>query len=211
MYVSNSANTGMTQQRRITPPGGYRNTLCCGESTGIGDQCGGGPKVPAGCCIYQGRGVIPSQKWSPSQLAPWRMGPTPNRMQRIGNVVPPSPANSPRMIRATPIVGTPGSKGQPSDLSSSQYLAKVKQDANYVGSCPLPPDEAELDCTTVTQTIAVYNGSRLRNCTSAIKCPVKKSGNLQFTGTGIQQFSTADMPLVSVCPNPDLYKSCNNC
>jgi hypothetical protein len=214
MYVSNTANSGMTQQRRITPPRGYSNTLCCSGSTDADadvnyEVCGGGPKVPFGCCIYRGRGVRPNKKWSPSQLAPWRMGPAPNRMQRIGNVQPPSTANIPRMARATPIVGTPGFKGQPSNLSSSQYLAEVKQGANYVGPCPTSPNAAEPGCKTVTQTVAVYSGSRLRNCTSAVDCPVvERSENVRFTGTGVQRFSTADMPTVSVCPNPELYESC---
>lgn len=214
MYVSNSVNTGMTQQHRITPPGGYSNTFCCDESTGADvnrEVCGGGPKTPFGCCTYRGRGVRPNKNWSPSQLAPWRMSPAPNQMQRIGNVQPPSTANVPRMVRASPIVGTPGLKGQPSDLSSSEYLSEVKQSANYTGPCPMPPGtpEHKPKCKTVTQTVAVYSGSRLRNCTSAVDCPVvRKSDNARFTGTGVQRFSTANMPTVSVCPNPELYESC---
>ena len=212
MYVSNTANSGMTQQRRITPPNGYSNTICCGEPTGADvnrEVCDGGPKVPFGCCIYRGRGVRPNKRWLPSQLAPWQMGPSPNQMQRIGNVQPPSTADIPRIARTTPIVGTPGFKGQPSDLSSSEYLSKVKQSANYTGPCPMPPGKPETKCETVTQTVAVYSGSRLRNCTSAVDCPVvRKSDNARFTGTGVQRFSTANMPTVSVCPNPELYESC---
>jgi hypothetical protein len=105
MYLSTTDFTGVTQATRITPPNGYSNTNCCATSGAAGDLADCDLRLPpntaspAGCCIYRGRGRRPVKKFGPGQLAQWRMGPTPNRMQRIGNVKPRSADTTARAIR----------------------------------------------------------------------------------------------------------------
>lgn len=117
MYLSTTDFTGVTQATRITPPGGYSNTNCCATSGAAGDLADCDTRLPpntpdqpalsqpcdtaspAGCCIYRGRGRRPVKKLGPGQLAQWRMGPAPNRMQRIGNVKPRSADTTARAIR----------------------------------------------------------------------------------------------------------------
>ena len=102
MYLSTTDYTGVTQARSITPPSGYSNTNCCADDAGscalpntaaIDNQQCSTPGA-SGCCIYRGRGIKPTKKYTPGQLAAWRMGPVPNRMQRIGNVKPKSAADN---------------------------------------------------------------------------------------------------------------------
>lgn len=104
MYLSTTDYTGITQKTRITPPSGYSNTNCCAAPPGP-------PKPPphrvlsndvpvaGGCCIYRGRGQKPVKKLGPQQLSQFSMGPTPNRMQRIGNVKPRSSDTTAQAIR----------------------------------------------------------------------------------------------------------------
>lgn len=153
MYLSTTDYTGPTQSTRITPPGGYSNTNCCATSAVNWDTASCGSQLtpstpalslpcdtasPATCCIYRGRGRTPVKKLGPGQLQQWRMGPTPNRMERIGNVKPRSADTTARALRvripiATSNVTVKDGNVVPVLKDSSAYTTYVKESTE--GGC----------------------------------------------------------------------------
>lgn len=199
MYLSNTPSTGLTQSTRIPPPAGYSNTVCCGGGSIGRDLPKIEPPVVAGSVnsgrslsripssIYRGRGTLPKRNWQPSQLAPWRMGPTPNRMQRIGNVRP-QPSKPRQQIV---------SKHQ-STMSASEHITSVREEAiaqvdTDPSSCPVP------ECTA--DTVIVYDGMKKTTCTTTVTCN-KPSQSKGFAGTGMQRYTTANTPLLVRCARP---------
>lgn len=196
MYLSNTPSTGLTQSIRITPPSGYSNTVCCGDGSPGRDIPKIKPPVVAGgvssggqishiqSSLYRGRGTLPKRNWQPSQLSSWRMSPAPNRMQRIGNVRPPPPAPIQQIV----------SKRQPT-ITASEHITSIK---DKVVECIVSEDKKD-NCTA--DTVISYNGFRKMTCKTTLHCdrpPQKKD----FAGTGLQRYTTADIPLLIKCTPP---------
>lgn len=203
MYLSTTPTTGATQSTRTPPPSGYSNTVCCGEGNSGRDlpkiepavvaggfSCGG-PMTRVQSSTYRGRGTIPKRNWQPSQLASWRMSPAPNRMERIGNVRP--PPSEPR----SQIVSK-----RPSVMSASEHITEVRDEAIVLlntesGYCK--------QSTCTTDIVITHDGISEKQCRITSTCPRPPQTN-RFAGTGLQRYTTADLPLLVKCP-PSILKN----
>jgi hypothetical protein len=205
MYLSNTPSTGLTQSIRIPPPAGYSNTVCCGGgSTGRELQKIEPPVVAGGVnsgiaishvpsSTYRGRGTLPKRNWQPSQLAPWRMGPTPNRMQRIGNVRP--QPSEPRQQIVSKRTAT---------MSASEHITSVREEAIALvdpetSPCMVPKYTAD--------TVITFDGIRKVTYKTSLDCerPPQSKG---FAGTGMQRYTTADLPLLVRCAHKSPAPTC---
>ena len=205
MYLSTTPSTGPTQSTRTPPPSGYSNTVCCGEGSSGRDlpkiepsvvaggfSCGG-PMTHVQSSIYRGRGTLPKKNWQPSQLASWRMSPAPNRMERIGNVRPPPSEPRPQIVSKRPSV-----------MSASEHITAVREEAVALldaesGVCPVS------DCTT--DIVLAHDGITERQCKTISNCP-RPPQTSRFAGTGLQRYTTADLPVLLKCP-PSALKDPN--
>ena len=201
MYLSTTPSTGPTQSTRIPPPGGYSSTVCCGGRSPGRDLPDVEPPVVAGgfysagsltrvpSSIYRGRGTLPKRNWQPSQLASWRMSPVPNMMQRVGNVRPPPPERRPQIVSTRP---SPGSASDHITALREEAIALVDPEAT-----PCPVQECTAD------TVITFDGVRKMTCRTSLDCerPPQSKG---FAGTGLQRYTTADLPLVVQCTQQPL-------
>ena len=196
MYLSTTPSTGPTQSTRIPPPSGYKSTVCCGGSSSGRDLPDVEPPVVAGAVdcagsitrvptsIYRGRGTLPKRNPQPSQLASWRMSPVPNMMQRIGNVRPPPAERRPQIVSTRPLPG-----------AASDHIAALREEAIALvdpATTPCPVQECTVD------TVITFDGINKRTCKTPLNCERPPQRN-RFAGTGLQRYTTADLPLVGQC------------